>query len=36
LPIKRSQFGIGTGEWKDASVVADEVLIKFHIAEAKK
>lgn len=36
LPIKRSQFDIGTGEWKDTSVVADEVLIKFHIVEAKK
>ena len=36
LPIKRSQFDIGTGEWKDTSVVADEVLIRFHIVEAKK
>lgn len=36
LPIKRSQFDIGSGEWKDTSVVADEVLIKFHIVEAKK
>jgi polyisoprenoid-binding protein YceI len=36
LPIKRSQFDIGTGEWKDTSVVADEVLIKFHIVAAKK
>ncbi|SDI19300.1 YceI family protein [Paraburkholderia phenazinium] len=36
LPIKRSQFEIGTGEWKDTSVVADEVLIKFHIVAAKK
>ena len=36
LPIKRSQFDIGTGEWKDTSVVADEVSIKFHIVEAKK
>lgn len=36
LPIKRSQFDIGTGEWKDTSVVADEVLIKFHIVSAKK
>jgi polyisoprenoid-binding protein YceI len=36
LPIKRSQFDIGTGEWKDTSVVADEVLIKVHIVEAKK
>jgi polyisoprenoid-binding protein YceI len=36
LPIKRSQFDIGTGEWKDTSIVADEVLIRFHIIEAKK
>ncbi|MDE1183354.1 YceI family protein [Paraburkholderia sp.] len=36
LPIKRSQFDIGTGEWKDTSVVADEVLIKFHIVAARK
>ena len=36
LPIKRSQFDIGTGEWKDTSVVADEVVIKFHIIAAKK
>ena len=31
LPIKRLQFGIGDGEWKDTSVVADEVIIKFHV-----
>jgi polyisoprenoid-binding protein YceI len=36
LPIKRSQFDIGTGEWKDTSVVADEVVIKFHIVAAHK
>jgi polyisoprenoid-binding protein YceI len=36
LPIKRSQFDIGTGEWKDTSVVADDVVIKFHIVAAKK
>ncbi|GLU30727.1 hypothetical protein Busp01_05690 [Trinickia caryophylli] len=34
LPIKRLQFGVGTGEWKDTSVVADEVIIKFHIVVA--
>ena len=32
LPIRRLQFGIGEGEWKDTSVVADEVRIRFHIA----
>ena len=31
LPIKRSAYGIGEGEWKDTSVVADEVVIKFHV-----
>jgi polyisoprenoid-binding protein YceI len=36
LPIKRSQFDVGTGEWKDTSVVADEVIIKFHIVASKK
>ncbi|HEX3379881.1 MAG TPA: YceI family protein [Paraburkholderia sp.] len=36
LPIKRSQFDVGTGEWKDTSVVADEVVIKFHIVAAHK
>lgn len=36
VPIKRSQFDIGTGEWKDTSVVADEVVIKFHIVAAHK
>ena len=36
LPIKRTQYDIGTGEWKDTSVVADEVVIKFHIVAARK
>ena len=36
LPIKRSQFDIGSGEWKDTSVAADEVTIRFHLVEAKK
>jgi polyisoprenoid-binding protein YceI len=36
LPVKRSQFDIGTGEWKDTSVVADDVVIKFHIVAAHK
>jgi len=31
LPIKRLAFNIGEGEWKDTSMVADEVLIKFNI-----
>ena len=32
LPIKRLAYNIGEGEWKDTSMVADEVLIKFRIA----
>jgi polyisoprenoid-binding protein YceI len=36
LPIKRTQFDVGTGEWKDTSVVADEVVIKFHIVTVNK
>lgn len=35
LPIKRSRFDIGTGEWKDTSIVADDVAIKFHIVTTK-
>jgi len=31
LPIKRLSFNIGEGEWKDTSMVADEVVIKFHV-----
>jgi polyisoprenoid-binding protein YceI len=36
VPIKRLQFDIGSGEWKDTSVVADEVQIKFHIVNVAK
>jgi polyisoprenoid-binding protein YceI len=36
VPIKRLQFSIGEGEWKDTSVVADEVLIKFKIVTGAK
>lgn len=32
LPIKRLGFSVGEGEWKDTSMVADEVTIKFRIA----
>ena len=31
LPIKRLAFSIGEGEWKDTGMVADEVVIKFHV-----
>ncbi|MBY4949302.1 YceI family protein [Cupriavidus respiraculi] len=36
LPIKRTAFNIGEGDWKDTSVVADDVQIKFRIVTAKK
>jgi polyisoprenoid-binding protein YceI len=35
LPIKRLAFNIGEGEWKDTSVVADEVTIKFRVVAAQ-
>jgi polyisoprenoid-binding protein YceI len=35
LPIKRLQFDIGAGEWKDTSIVADDVMIKFHLVATK-
>lgn len=31
LVIKRLTFNIGEGEWKDTSMVADEVTIKFNV-----
>lgn len=31
LPIKRLAFNIGEGEWKDTGMIADEVIIKFHV-----
>jgi polyisoprenoid-binding protein YceI len=36
LTIRRSQYDIGLGEWKDTSVVADDVVIKFHFVGAGK
>jgi polyisoprenoid-binding protein YceI len=35
LPIKRLAFNIGEGEWKDTSMVADDVVIKFRVAAAQ-
>lgn len=35
LPIKRLAFNIGEGEWKDTSLVADEVIIKFRVVAAQ-
>ena len=34
LPVKRNAFKVG--EWKDTSVVADDVTIKFRVVIAKK
>ena len=31
LTVKRNAFGVGSGDWADTSVVADDVAIKFHI-----
>lgn len=31
LPISRLAFSIGEGEWKDTSLVADEVVVQFRI-----
>jgi len=31
LPIRRLVFGIGEGEWRDPSVVADEVVVRFRL-----
>lgn len=30
FPLKRLEYGIGSGIWSDTSVVADEVQVKFH------
>ena len=35
LPIKRLAYNIGDGEWKDTSMVADEVVIKFRVTAAQ-
>ena len=32
VPIQRTTFHIGDGEWSDTSLVADEVQIKFKFA----
>ncbi len=31
LPIRRTAFNVGEDEWRDTSVVADEVQIRFHL-----
>ncbi|MGE5027739.1 MAG: YceI family protein [Betaproteobacteria bacterium] len=30
FPLKRLDYGIGSGSWSDTSVVADEVQVRFH------
>lgn len=32
FPLKRLDYGIGSGIWSDTSVVADEVQVKFHFS----
>lgn len=34
FPIRRLQFNVGDGVWRDTSVVADEVQIKFRLYQA--
>lgn len=36
FPIKRLDYGVGTGAWGDTSVVADEVQIRFRLTVAGK
>lgn len=36
FPLKRLDYGIGSGIWSDTSVVEDEVQIRFHLSVAKK
>ena len=31
LTVKRTAFGVGSGDWTDTSIVADDVAIKFHV-----
>lgn len=35
LPIRRTAFNVGEGDWLDTSMVADQVIIKFRITAAK-
>lgn len=35
LPIRRTAFKVGEGEWGDTSLVADQVVIKFHVTATK-
>ena len=35
LPIKRLAYNVGEGDWKDTSMVADDVVIKFRVIAGK-
>lgn len=35
LPIRRTAFMVGEGDWLDTTMVADEVVIKFRVAARK-
>lgn len=34
--IRRNDFGIGEGEWADPGIVADEIVVKFHVQAAAR
>jgi len=34
VPVRRLAFAIGEGEWKDTALLADEVVVKFHLVVA--
>lgn len=36
FPLRRLDYGVGTGIWSDTEVVANEVQIRFHFTVAKK
>lgn len=36
FPLKRLDYGIGSGVWGDTDTVADEVQIRFRFTVAKK
>ncbi len=35
FPLRRLDYGIGTGPWGDTSIVADEVLVRFRFVAAE-
>ena len=36
FPLKRLEYGIGSGIWRDTDTVADEVQVRFHLTVAAK